>query len=432
MTLTIIISASVFLLLTLSIIFLPSFKIGRVKVGSYWVVALLGAILLILFKCVPLKVVASALTANSAINPIKILVLFLSMTFLSIVLDELGLFKWAAAKALKAAKEKQLSVFLSIYFLTAFLTVFTSNDIVILTLTPFICFFCKNAKINPVPYLIGEFVAANTYSMALVIGNPTNIYLATAENIGFLDYIKVMVLPTVAAGATELVIILLLFGKTLKKPIEKVFEPVKIENRAELFVAVAHLGICLIFLVISGYVKIEMWLISLTASVSLTLFLLAIKIFNKKDRTLLNSVYRLPYELIPFVLSMFVIIIALSHNGVIEKMGGLLVKGNAVFTYGLTSFIVANIINNIPMSMMYSGLIEFAAKGEVLRATYAAVIGSNIGAFLTPIGALAGIMFTNLTARYGTKLNFKTFIKYGVIISLPVLAASLFVLYLVI
>jgi site-specific DNA-cytosine methylase len=34
------------------------------------------------------------------------------------------------------------------YLMVAVLTIFTSNDIVILTFTPFICYFCKNAKIS--------------------------------------------------------------------------------------------------------------------------------------------------------------------------------------------------------------------------------------------------------------------------------------------
>ena len=33
------------------------------------------------------------LTADTAMNPLKILVLFFSMTFLSVVLDEVGLFR---------------------------------------------------------------------------------------------------------------------------------------------------------------------------------------------------------------------------------------------------------------------------------------------------------------------------------------------------
>ena len=54
------------------------------------------------------------------------------------------------------------------------------------------------------PYLVGEFVAANTWSMMLVIGNPTNIYLASACGIEFGEYVSVMWLPTLLAGLVAL------------------------------------------------------------------------------------------------------------------------------------------------------------------------------------------------------------------------------------
>ena len=429
---TIIISLLVLILLITSIVFFPTIRIGRIKFATYWPLALVGAILLIVFRCVPVSYIFDNLTADTAINPIKILILFLSMTFISIVLDELGLFKWAAIKTVKLAKNHQLSIFLSIYFLTAIFTIFTSNDIVVLTLTPFICFFCKNTKVNPIPYLIGEFVASNTYSMMLLIGNPTNIYLASAQNISFIDYIKVMFLPTIAAGLVEVLILLLIFHKSLKKEIEKVYEDVRIDSKVEVIVAALHLLVCLIFLIISSYINVEMYLVSLFTALTLIICLIIFKIIKKKDHTLLRSVRRVPYELVPFVLSMFVMMIALDYQNVSIELAKLLSKGNSIFTYGISSFLSANVINNIPMSMLFSHLITLGSESEMIRATYASIIGSNIGAFLTPIGALAGIMFTSLTEIYDAKINFKSFIKYGFIISIPVIIISLLILEIVI
>lgn len=432
MVLTLVVSILVFVVLFLSIILFPSFKIKGHKIGTYWIIALVGAVLLLSCGCVPIKEVFASLTENNAINPIKILVLFLSMTFLSIFLDEMGVFKWAAMKAVKLAHNKQISVFLSIFAVAAILTTFTSNDIVILTLTPFICFFCKNTKVNPIPYLIGEFVAANTFSMILIIGNPTNIYLATSQGISFVQYLEIMFAPTMFAGMIELLLVLLIFRKSLKQPIEKVYNHVLIEDKWDTMVGVVHLGICLVFLIISSYVGVEMWLVSLLCATSLFIYVFISKLIKKKnDDKLFNTIARLPWELIPFVLSMFIIIIALEYEGVVAKLADFISHGNTVFVYGTTSFIASNIINNIPMSMLYSHMITVLGQGEITKATYAAVVGSNIGAFLTPIGALAGIMFTSLTEKYNTKLNFKTFILYGSIISIPVLLISLGALALI-
>ena len=65
------------------------------------------------------------------------------------------------------------------------------------------------------------------------------------------------------------------------------------------------------------------------------------------------------------------------------------------------------------------------------QAIYSTVIGSNVGAFLTPIGALAGIMFTDLINKQNVKYSFVSFVKYGVIISVPTLLVALGGLWLV-
>ena len=245
------------------------------------------------------------------------------MTVLSIYLDELGLFKYLASVAVNKAKGHQYVLFFVLYFLVATLTIFTSNDIVILTFTPFICFFCKHAKIRALPYLIAEFAAANTWSMMFIIGNPTNIYLATAAGITFIGYFKVMWLPTILAGLTELLIIFLLFRKDLKQPLsndEKVI--VHIESKIDLFVGGLHLLVCLIFLVISPYIHVEMWLIAMICALSLLVISLMVRIITRKEWIYLEDCFkRLPYQLIPFILSMSVIVISLNYQGIANKIG---------------------------------------------------------------------------------------------------------------
>ena len=54
------------------------------------------------------------------------------------------------------------------------------------------------------------------------------------------------------------------------------------------------------------------------------------------------------------------------------------------------------------MSVLFERIID----GGSLAALYGAVIGSNIGAFITPVGALAGIMWNKILGEYGVKLPF--------------------------
>ena len=238
---TIIIASITFVLVILSILLFPHIKIGKVKIDTYWIIALLGAIILLAFSFAPVKEVGNQLINNSPMNPLKILVLFFSMTMISIIIDELGLFRYLASVASRNAKGNQFVLFLVLYALTSVLTIFTSNDVVILTMTPFICFFAKRSKINPIPYLVGEFVAANTWSLMFVIGNPTNIYLATSSGITFVDYFKVMSIPTLVGGVFELILLLLIFHKPLKQPLMENEMIYTIEDKVPVIVGVVDL-----------------------------------------------------------------------------------------------------------------------------------------------------------------------------------------------
>ena len=423
---TIIISSVTFILVILSILLFPHIKIGKIKLDTYWMIALLGAIILLAFSFAPIKEVGNQLINNTAINPLKILILFFSMTMISIVLDELGLFRYLASLASKNAKGNQYILFLILYLLTSILTIFTSNDVVILTLTPFICFFAKRSRINPIPYLVAEFVAANTWSLMLMIGNPTNIYLATSSGITFIDYFKVMAVPTITAGLAELGLLFLIFFKQLRQPLLSNEVVYQIEDKVPVIVGLIDLFICLVFLVISSYIHLEMWLISAICAGTLLIFMFIYSIFKKTNIVHVGeTMKRLPYQLIPFFISMFVIVVALNEQGITQSLAKFLGDKNTIWVYGYASFFSSNLINNIPMSILFTNLTATLSETAYLRGVYASIIGSNIGALLTPIGALAGIMFSGLVNDNNVRFTFLDFIKYGAIISIPVITIAL-------
>lgn len=422
---TLIIFISTCVLLICSILFFPKVKLFKRSINTYWIVSLLGALFIIIFNCVSFENIIDVLFSTSSLNPLKILILFFSMTFLSIFLDEVGFFKYVASVLINKTKSNQIRLFVSIYLIVSLLTVFTSNDIVILTFTPFICYFAKNAKINPIPYLVSEFAAANTWSMMLIIGNPTNIYLATSADISFIDYLKIMFVPTVASGAFQLFLMLFIFRKSLSVKIDISSVEEHIHGKLDLFFGLSHLIVCLLFLVASSYLKIAMWLVCVVCAFSLIICIFASHLLrHQKIKVVFKTLRRLPYELIAFVISMFVIVLSLNEQGITNEISDLLGDSNIILKYGAVSFISSNLINNIPMSVLFSTIPSFSGI-DYLKAIYSIIIGSNVGAFLSPIGALAGIMFTDLVSRQNIKFSFSEFIKYGCLISLPTLSIAL-------
>lgn len=430
---TIIISLITCILLIVSILAFPKIKLFKKEINTYWIICFIGAVFILLFKGVSINELLDGLFASSSINPIKILILFFSMTFLSIFLDEVRFFKFIANVLVNKCKSSQLQLFIALYVLVSILTVFTSNDIVILTFTPFICYFTKSTKTNPIPYLVAEFAAANTWSMMLIIGNPTNIYLATASNINFMEYLNVMFLPTLLAGISQLLIMLLLFYKSLKKEMEIEESHVRVKSKLDLVFGLGHLLICIILLVASSYLNVAMWVICILCATSLFMSITSSHIIRHKSfKSLKRTFLRLPYELIPFILSMFTIVLALQKQGVTDLIFSFFGDKHIIFKYGISSYISSNLINNIPMSVLFSKIINFSDSSSLNQAIYSTIIGSNIGAFLTPLGALAGIMFTGLLRKHEVHYSFLSFIKYGIVISIPTLLIALLALFITI
>ncbi len=413
----------------------PSFslRIGSrtFHLDSYFLGALIAPVLIACFGLLTPEQILQGLRGSGGLNPFGVLVLFLAMVFMSIYLDTTGFFEYCARLALRYADNHGVRLFLAFYAVISILTIFTSNDIIILTFTPFIYYFTKHAGIDPLPYLIAEFFAANTWSIMLYIGNPTNIVLASAFNLDFLTYFRWMVLPTLAAGLINLGILYLLFRKRITLPFthEEERRPRDaITDKGGALLGVGILFGCIFFLAIAPTIHVEMWVVAFGFGVALLVILLvrdAVAV-GRRLKTILRvprTVKRMPFEIIPFVLAMFISVEALRTYAITTAVGGwfngLIQQSSTacILVYGFASAFTANIVNNIPMTVAFVPVIQTAAPAMQLPAIYATVIGSNLGANLTPIGALAGIMWMSLLREKGVRMSFKEFVKYGLLVT---------------
>lgn len=433
--LTLILCICTVLLVILSILFKPKFRIGSVNIESFWVIASIGALLLLVTNSLSINEVYDALTMSGAMNPIKLLVIFLSMSGLSLMLDTLGFFKVASNYVLRKASHSHTKIFIYLYITVSILTVFTSNDIIILTFTPIIIYFSKRTNLNPIPLLVSQFVAANTWSLMLIIGNPTNIYLASKFGIDFISYLTVMFFPTLITGVFTFGLLYLVFRKTLKEPIQKTYEQtVYLENKFLVYITLIHLILCTLSLSIANYIQIQMHIISLFFLCSNALFLIIYQITKLQayPSYFLNSVRNMPWNLVPFILSMFMMVIGLNKYGLTKNLFEILNHVPTYVGYGIGSFFTSNMINNIPMSVLFVDVISHATyiyPNQLQSLVYSAIIGSNIGAYLTPLGSLAGIMWLRMLKKEDIDMSFKKFVGYGVMIAIPTMVVALITLY---
>ncbi len=417
----------------------------RLRLETYFLGALLGPVLLLSLGLLNFHQAVDGLSGTSGHSPLGILSLFLSMVFISIFLDITGFFEWCARRALRAAGGDGRRLFFALYATVALLTVFTSNDIIILTFTPFVCAVSRQGRINPVPYLMAEFFAANTWSMMLYVGNPTNILIASAFRLDFLEYTRWMFLPTLAAGLVNLAGLDLVFRREIRRPVAAAAgDPAAaITDRSGAVLGVILLAGCVLGLAAAPRLGIQIWAVALFFALALLGVLVVRRSWVRllrQDPSLKGGVglratlQRMPWPIVPFILSLFVTVAALRHYGITSGVGRLAEEifgrepVSLVFAYGISSALAANILNNIPMTLAFASVMETLSGPALQAAALATAAGSNLGANLTPLGALAGIMWMSILRWKRVRLGFLRFVLYGFLVTPISLAAALLVL----
>ena len=174
-----------------------------------------------------------------------------------------------------------------------------------------------------------------------------------------------------------------------------------------------------------------MWIITLIGASILFIIELIIAIIKKDYYVVSKTIHRLPLALGVFVLIMFSMTLSLKEAGLLQTIQkGFMQISNqnplqTTILYGVTSALTDNLINNIPMSLAFVNLIDGLDPAILPNALFATIIGSNIGAFLTPIGALAGIMWQGILKRQDIDYSYFAFLKNGIILTTIILIFAL-------
>lgn len=411
-----VLSALTILAMTLSFFLFPTINIKGKRIDTYWLITTIGAILILLFNISTAGDILNLFIQNNSTNPFKIIVLFLSLTFISKFLDAVGLFNFLASRASRIGKGNQFIIFTAFYFLISLLTIATNNDIIIIV-TPIMIYFAKASKIKPMPYLIMVCFVLNTLSTTFLTTNVSNLYLGSFFGITYFDYLAKLTPVSLILMLILYILLILVFYKDLKVKIEVEVEKEPIKNKFLLCLGLTSLILTTIFLIISNLINVEMYLITLIFAL-VDLIIGSIYCFIKKEDKIyiFKPVKTLPYEFIPFLISMFIIISSLNQTDLLLQIGNLLNSIESieaeVFAYGLTSVISANLVNNVPMSLLYANILN-ANTLTTVDNVYAAILASNLCALITPCGALSSLMFMRICKENEVKISYLDYMKFA-------------------
>ncbi|KAJ2784891.1 hypothetical protein H4R18_000816 [Coemansia javaensis] len=398
---------------------LPS--LGRLRVNidnklAPWLV------ILVLVASTAIRVqreVVDGFVGGDGIEPYAIVILIFALAYICISLDESGLLSCVAMVVACRWGRNGRVLLMCFYLLSIAMAVLTNNDVAVLCLTPIICAFSDATGIGAEPFLTAMFVAANTASMALFIGNPTNIVVAQANGVSFLSYTAWMGLPFLAAAAAGALALYVLSLRTVARAIPAGLDlrpRDMIRSKWRVAVGVFVLVSCLVALSVSSIHGVAVWMVTLPFGVAMLVADAAI------DLCTAPVVKRLPYGIVPFSLGMFIIVECLGTQGWTPRLAWVLRRmcpsaTAAVFVIGAVSTVVCNVLNNLPATILFSRAFQhpvfFAHTDDRTRrgAMFALVVGSNLGANFSLVGSLAGLMFQGIAMQKGRRIGYFRFMR---------------------
>ncbi|GAA6028778.1 hypothetical protein JCM8097_007390 [Rhodosporidiobolus ruineniae] len=263
-----------------------------------------GCIFLLMTTAIDGSVVRAGIVGEHGVRPYDVLVLFISLAYISTALDSTGglraLAFYISQKSARSPPNSPpsadktasgLTLFTVLYVFWFAFGVLVGNDPIVLSGTAFLGYFTRATGITaPRAFTMSQFIAANVASAALVSSNPTNVLIAGAWDLNFLTgFTAYTLLPTAitALVAYPLLLAMFTFFRPTDRPsttptenrqryIPKALLPPDVDPRTALLDpagAIFHTSLLLIALatlVGTSFVKggkVEVWMVTAPAGI---------------------------------------------------------------------------------------------------------------------------------------------------------------------
>lgn len=376
----------------------------------------------------------------------KTILLLTGMMIVVEVTRESNLLAWMNVKIAQLTKGNPLKLGFLFSIITLILSTFLANATTMLVIVPITIALTRGIGLDPKPFLIMEIIFSDIGGALTVIGDPTNVMIASANNFSFVEFLAHQIYPITAVSITLFGLLTWKYWSTLRPihrslpklfmnhllmaKINHEFSVQKLNFRFIIQTSVV-LGLTLAFFVFDFF-QLPLPLIALlSASAMLVInhrFIITHEIFKRID-----------WHLILFFVGLFIHVGALEKSGALEPVSEF-IKIHATSTRELSLYVLwiigllSAFIENIPLvAMMIPVLQSVLGTGSLTGNTdivwYALSLGSCIGGNGSLIGSSANMIVVKCAQRDGIKLSFLEYFKIGYPITiLSLVICSIFIL----
>ncbi len=314
----------------------------------------------------------------------------------------------------------------TVFALSALIAALLSNDAAILMFTPVVIelirtLYPRRHVVLLVPFAFAVFIAAGV--APLPTGNPMNLVVADRAGIDLNHYAVHMIPVALVGWLVAYAMLAWYFRDALvdeKPSLGRLATVMPLGSPSKVVLAIAG-GSIASYPILAGIGQ-PLWIVAAPAA-------LACAIAAQRGGVSFGRIASgVSWELLPFLFGVLVMATAASRAGATEQLARLYHASPAPLpTVGIVGAIGSALGNNHPMALLHS----IALAGAPDHLVYAALVGGDLGPRLLPIGSLAGLLWLHALRRHGVHVSLAQFVRVGVIVTIPSLAASLATLWLV-
>jgi len=386
------------------------------------IIALVGATLL---------VVLGVLNFNEAVSKVDFntIGLLIGMMIIVGITRKSGIFEYMAIKAARQTGGDPVKIMIALSIVTAVASALLDNVTTVLLILPVTISICSALEINPIPIFVAQIISSNIGGTATLIGDPPNIMIGSAVNLGFMDFICNLSPVIIIIFIVTIWLLKIIYGKSMhtteenKARLMEMNPDDAIKDRKLMNTSLAAIGLVILGFILHSHLGLEPAAIALMGAAFLLL------ITREDPDEILLSV---EWATLFFFVGLFIMVGALEKVGIIEGMA----RGAVAMTHGSLkastllilwfSAIASAFIDNIPFVATFIPLIkEMGTIGhmDIMPLWWALSLGACLGGNGTIIGASANVIVSGIAAREGHPISFLSYMK----IAFPLMMVSIII-----
>lgn len=330
-----------------------------------------------------------------------------------------GLFAYAGRWMAERAHGSPRRLLLVVFLVASVTTAVLSLDATVVLLTPVVLATAARVGADAEPHVYATAHLANAASLLLPVSNLTNLLAFRASGLSFGRFTALMAAPWLVAIAIDHTVIRLRFASRLRAVSPSAGGPGSDDDADA---APPRLAIAVVLLVLLGFVVCSALGVDIVwPALAGVVVLLVSRLVTPSGagtgaaRELVGALRAANPLFLVFVLALGIVVRGAVDHGLASLADGVLPHGTglpAVIGIAVLAALAANLVNNLPATLMLVPLT--APLGPV--AVLAVLIGVDIGPNLTYVGSLATLLWRRVLVGQGARSELREFTRLGLMV----------------